>query len=832
MNTSGLGNSSVSVPELVLRLCTHLSKNDQTLSSRLYQLAVNFLQYQGYTNDAEFDLSEIKMHLSSHKDPEAALEQFEILYSEINNSSILHNKNAIMSFLLNVAKMDIQKDSFKLKLVQNVEKIAGSQSLPNSKSQTSVTSAPSLESIRNIYQGNLIDRPFSRSSRNESTSNSNILSSIWSRQEFGSALSKTTNLTLASETDLLQDIIYSLQGIEGRFIKREPGGVGFLIDLKIGRNFSPIQKSIASRLLGLSFLHNKLKQYCEENDKQKGAMSQALISILRDEISSYYKTIALLQANMKKQGCEKHAELSLRRALYIVQEHISKFEWLAYITEECSDKKGGALVTSIHGYLQHGSICVQEVSEKVLTSVCKPLYIMLSRWLLDGEINDPCNEFFIEARSINASERLWHDKYHVKKSMIPSFISMDQAKKILATGKSINFLRQICKDNGQLSGRESLQKFFKSTTADALFAPEQSLEFHTTLENVYRETSLRVLDLLKNKFRLMEHLHSLRRYLLLGQGDFIRHLLELLAPELNKPAQEIYGHTLTTILESAIRVTNAQFEDEDTLQRLNVSFMGHSQGDTGWDVFSLVYRVDGPVSTIFQPTMSTYQCLFGALWKAKRMEFVLANMKKQQITISKMFKYNLELLPVMHTFHVLTSEMIHFLHQTQYYFLFEVLECSWAEMLCNVNQAECLDDIIQAHTQFLSSVQTGVLLDEESKHLFSQLRSIYNFVLNLETHQETLYLAASKEHEALMDYNKKQERSDQFGLTLDDELKAKERIASFRHFLNSMKATVKCLAQTYKSFVKNYLKSLSSSPNMNLQLLSVRLSFNDYYSVI
>lgn len=109
-------------------------------------------------------------------------------------------------------------------------------------------------------------------------------------------------------------------------------------------------------------------------------------------------------------------------------------------------------------------------------------------------------------------------------------------------------------------------------------------------------------------------------------------------PELNKPAQEIYGHTLAAILETAIRVTNAQYEDDDTLARLNVSFMGHSKGDTGWDVFSLVYIVDGPVGTIFQPTMTTYQCLFGALWKAKRMEFVLANMRKQQISMAKKFR--------------------------------------------------------------------------------------------------------------------------------------------------------------------------------------------------
>jgi gamma-tubulin complex component 3 len=375
------------------------------------------------------------------------------------------------------------------------------------------------------------------------------------------------------------------------------------------------------------------------------------------------------------------------------------------------------------------------------------------------------------------------------------------------------------------------------------------LEFDSALDKVYRETSLRVLDLLKNKYRLFEHLQSLRRYLLLGQGDFIRHLLELLVyvtfikcrfwlywfvirPELNKPAQDIYGHTLSAILESAIRVTNAQFEDEDTLQRLNVSFMGHSQGDTGWDVFSLVYIVDGPVGTIFQPTMTIYQCLFGALWKAKRMEFVLATMRKQQITMAKMFRKIKELKPVMHVIHILTSEMIHFLHQTQYYFLFEVLECSWAEMLRRVNQAECLDDIISAHTVFLNSVQCGVLLDENSRLLFSQLRSIYNFILTLEGHQEALNEAATKEYEAYMELQAKMELPGSYGLTEEDEIAAKARAEDFHQFLNSIRTKVKHLAQTYEQFVKKYLMLLSSSSNMNLQLLSVRLSFNDYYKII
>lgn len=65
--------------------------------------------------------------------------------------------------------------------------------------------------------------------------------------------------------------------------------------------------------------------------------------------------------------------------------------------------------------------------------------------------------------------------------------------------------------------------------------------------------------------------------------------------------------------------------------------------------------------------------------------------------------------------HLWTSEMVHFIHQTQYYFLFEVLECSWAEMLTNLDQAECLDDVIKAHWKFLKSIQHGVLLDSSSE---------------------------------------------------------------------------------------------------------------------
>ena len=43
----------------------------------------------------------------------------------------------------------------------------------------------------------------------------------------------------------------------------------------------------------------------------------------------------------------------------------------------------------------------------------------------------------------------------------------------------------------------------------------------------------------------MDHLMGIRRYLLLGQGDFIRHLMDLLAGDLEKRADLLYMHNLT-----------------------------------------------------------------------------------------------------------------------------------------------------------------------------------------------------------------------------------------------------------------------------------------------
>lgn len=56
---------------------------------------------------------------------------------------------------------------------------------------------------------------------------------------------------------------------------------------------------------------------------------------------------------------------------------------------------------------------------------------------------------------------------------------------------------------------------------------KKDLQFQEMIDMAYSETSSSLIDILMKKYKLMDHFNALRRYLLLGQGDFIRHLMDL-----------------------------------------------------------------------------------------------------------------------------------------------------------------------------------------------------------------------------------------------------------------------------------------------------------------
>ncbi|KAK2147394.1 hypothetical protein LSH36_555g02025 [Paralvinella palmiformis] len=593
-----------------------------------------------------------------------------------------------------------------------------------------------------------------------------------------------------SEAVILRELVYVFRGIEGKYIKYDVTKEGYRIDAKAGIPRA-LRKAVA-KLAECGWMYNQIWKYADSRstDRAFGLVGQSFCDALHQELTEYYRLMSVLEAQLKQNDDEvlsdHGSELTVRRlAVWMCGPHI-RLKTMAALVDVCQGKKGGALATAIHSYLQHGDPTVRSLIRHMLALVAQPIFSTIITWQYHGELEDTYHEFFVASDPTVKNERLWHEKYTLRKSMIPSFISLEQAKKILLTGKSVNFLRQVCHDRTSIRSRDIIRQT-ETNQVESIFSQDVNGIFQKMIDAVYKETSRHLLDILHTKYKFVDHLKAMRRYLLLGQGDFIRYLMDLLEDDLAKPPQMLFLHNLTSILETAIRGTNAQYDDIDILRRLDVRLLEVSPGDIGWDVFSLDYHVDGPVQTVFTPeSMIIYLRVFNFLWRAKRMEYILAGIWKSQMSNARILKSMPELSVVLHHCHMLASEMVHFVQQVQYYINFEVLECSWDELLNKMNDAEDLDCVIAAHQVFLDTISTRCLLDKQSQG--------------------------------------------KWGVTETEERKEERRRKDFRHtMLSATKAQLSVLASSYQE-----IWPPSSSYAINLEQrhknFNFRLDFNEQYN--
>ncbi|KAI4203024.1 MAG: hypothetical protein LQ346_001871 [Caloplaca aetnensis] len=366
----------------------------------------------------------------------------------------------------------------------------------------------------------------------------------------------------------------------------------------------------------------------------------------------------------------------------------------------------------------HGDPFVAAFAERMLTHVTRPFYDMLRQWIYDGELSDPYHEFFVhepapsQDRPSSVDPRrapatsVWEDKYTLEENMIPSIITDDFARKVFLIGKSLNFIRYGCGDSAWV------EAYCKDASRELHYGDTATLEI--SIDKAYKTTMARLIDLMDNKFQLFEHLKALKKYLLLGQGDFIALLMESLSSNLDRPAGSQYRHTLTAQLEHAIRGSNAQYDSPEVLSRLDARLLELSHGEIGWDVFTLEYKVDAPVDVVFTAWASKqYLQVFNFLWRIKRVEFALGSTWRRCMTGARGVLANVdgESGREWKYARCCIAEMIHFVNQLQYYILFEVIEASWNQLqAAMVKPGATLDDLIEAHTRYLNAITRKGLL--------------------------------------------------------------------------------------------------------------------------
>lgn len=278
------------------------------------------------------------------------------------------------------------------------------------------------------------------------------------------------NQTRDLSDDTVQNCIYAFTGIQGKFLKKDVNG-NFKLDPKESRNLNITQAGMLLRLSEIGYYHDQVEAFSNPKSGKTalGLMGQGFVSALQNELTTYYGMVAILQDHYNRQRklslydwkqCPD--KLTLIKLLVWSGEPLHRLQWLATIAEACQEKKGGVLASTVYKFFSRGDPVVKTLVKDLLLAICGPLQQMMSRWLMEGEIIDPHGEFFIDVVHEVGNENLWKEKYLIKESMLPVFMSHHMVNKILGTGKCINFLREICNDKSVIKGKEELKEYLDS----------------------------------------------------------------------------------------------------------------------------------------------------------------------------------------------------------------------------------------------------------------------------------------------------------------------------------------------------------------------------------
>uniref|UniRef100_A0A1J3CUD5 Gamma-tubulin complex component n=1 Tax=Noccaea caerulescens TaxID=107243 RepID=A0A1J3CUD5_NOCCA len=525
--------------------------------------------------------------------------------------------------------------------------------------------------------------------------------------------------TPVQELIVIDDLLSALVGIEGRYIsiKRFHGkedSIAFQVDLSMDLAL----QELAKRIFPLCECFLLIDQFVESSSQFKnGLVNHAFAAALRAFLLDYQAMVAQLEHQFRL------GRLSIQGLWFYCQPMMGSMRALAVVVQQASAKHfvGSGVLNLLQSQAKAmaGDNSVRSLLEKMTEWASNAYLSILERWVYEGIIDDPYGEFFIaenrslkkESLSQDSTAKYWSQRYSLKDT-IPGFLA-NIAPTILTTGKYLNVMRE-CGHNVQVPISERSKLTIFGSNHHYLECIKAAHEF----------ASIELVSLIKDKYDLIGRLRSIKHYLLLDQGDFLVHFMDISREELNKKVQEISVEKLQSLLDLALRTTAAAADPRhedltccvDRASLLTTLGM-HKDPDsnsiedpvsiTGLETFSLSYKVQWPLSIVIsKKALSKYQLIFRFLFHCKHVERQLCVAWQIHQGIRSM-NSNGTAIP---RSSLLCRSMLKFISSLLHYLTFEVLEPNWHVMHDRLQSTRSVDEVIQHHDFFLDKCLRGCLL--------------------------------------------------------------------------------------------------------------------------
>ncbi|KAL9879281.1 gamma-tubulin complex component 2 homolog isoform X2 [Glossina fuscipes] len=533
----------------------------------------------------------------------------------------------------------------------------------------------------------------------------------------------------SQENLLLYDLIYCLTGMRGSYItptanlfEGESVGRAISLKFKVSEQIHSSLRDIAQEILPLASHYTCIQKFIQKTTfTQCSQVLQALSEALNNLIHDYYLLLAQLEAELNA------GNLTLHKMLFYIRPTLNTMEVLAGAVSliVTNDLHGGHALTLL--FNQISALTGDEESQRFMIQLTQraavPYMNILQLWIQKGAINDPQQEFLVEDNEVIRREELpehyssdyWEKRYTVRRERIPCFLDK-VSDIILRTGKYLNVIRQCGK------------KVTLPQTMDLQFSPTNQNHI-AVIQNAYRFASKNLLEVLLKENDLMGHLMSVKRYLLLQQGDFITEFMDACEEELAKNVDKVLPMKLENLLGLTLRLSSAKhdpYKDDVHCELLTYDlvtqmskimnneeeyWLSHDRLDlNGLECFAFRYEVKWPVSLVLNHiAISKYQMLFRQLFYCKHVERQLCKIWKEN-SIAK--KFSPQAAELYRSAFTLRQRMMNAVQNLEYYMMVEVIEPNWHLFIQNMNKVENVDEVLSFHQDFLDSCLKNCMLTD------------------------------------------------------------------------------------------------------------------------
>nr|XP_026237187.1 gamma-tubulin complex component 2 [Urocitellus parryii] len=250
-------------------------------------------------------------------------------------------------------------------------------------------------------------------------------------------------LPLASqESAVVEDLLYVLVGVDGRYITAQPlagrQNRTFLVDPNLDLSI----RELVNRILPVAASYSTVTRFIEEKSSfEYGQVNHALAAAMRTLVKEYLILITQLE-QLHRQGL-----LSLQKLWFYIQPAMRTVDILASLATSVDrgECMGGSTLSLLHdrSFNYTGDSQAQELCLYLTKAASAPYFEVLEKWIYRGIIHDPYSEFMVEEHELRKekiqedyNDKYWDQRYTVVQQQIPSFLQK-VAGKILSTGDSM-----------------------------------------------------------------------------------------------------------------------------------------------------------------------------------------------------------------------------------------------------------------------------------------------------------------------------------------------------------------------------------------------------------